>query len=336
MTKTVNVTDEKMIPEVIMDWLQSGEASLLVRQNNSEELAVRYPYSESSDNVEAIVSMNVKDGFNRIQGTWSRNGFWFKDKKLFLVKKAVMKEHHFSNVVLYRDVLNTMRKALLEKVWEMFTILYPTRDSLEASKMYNSALKEEYTTRETELDWLHGKLRTNAKEIFFDKLLFHPWFNPFEEDEVIDWFSGNEEKVLTEAMNTIKENNALVEGPGRLMISVFRVGLLRAYILSEKAKNYTPSAKILASMKIAGAVFAYVKKHGDVKNFNIVCKNSEGQIFKGKIRKNDVLDADSVYSSLPINWIGKGFIDPEDKWKPPAADNVMSVSYRNDTLYEKA
>lgn len=337
MTRIVNAEDEKMAIEGFMDWLAGDEGSLLVRLYDSEELATRYPYSKSSGNVEAIVSMNVKDGFKRMHGTWSRNGFWLKDRNLFLVKEAVMREHHFSNVVLYRDVLRTMKKALLEKVWELFTTLYPTRDSLEVLKMYNSSLKEDYTTRETELDWLHRKLRTNAKEIFFDELLFHPWYNPFEEDEVIDWLSGNEEKVLTETMNTIKEYNALEEGPGRMIISVIRLGLLRAYILSEKAKNYTPSAEILASMDIAGAVSAYVKNHGDVKNLNIVCKNSEGEIFKGKIRKSDLMDADSVYLDLSIKWTGKGFSDPKDKWKiVPTADNVTSLSYRNTVLYEKA
>ena len=342
MTKIVNASDEKMVQEGFMDWLAGNEGSLLVRIDDTEELAARYPYSESYDNVESIVSMNVKDGFKRTRGgAWSIKGFWLKDKKLFLAKKAFMTAHHFSNVVLYRDVLHTMRNAFLEKVWGMFTAFYPTLGSLKDFKMCNSSLKEEFTTRETELNWLHGKLETNTKAIFFKEVLdilsFHPFSDPFEENEVIDWLSGNEEKVITEKINAIKENIVQKIAPKRQIVLILCLGLMRAYILSEKAKNYTPSAKILASMEIANAVSSYVKNHEDVKNFNIVCKNSEGQIFKGKIRKTDVMDADSVYSNLYINWTGEGFSEPEDNWKfVPTADNVTSVSYRKDILYEKA
>ena len=337
MIKVINATSDEMAIDGFMDWLKGDETSLLVKIDNSEELATRYPYSDALPNVDAIISMNVKDFTPQSKGTWDRNGFWFKDKNLFLTKSAYNMAKKYSNVVLCADVLMEMRKALLDKVWDMYSKLYPTLDDVKRLKISNSGVTDEYITREINMKWLNGNLKSDAKEIFVDEVLFSPTFHYFDENSAVFWLSGDKEGVLSGAMEGIKRFYELGEGPGNQFISLYHVSLQRAYMLSEKAKNFTPSANVIAAKEIGEAVSSYGKSHDGVKNLTIVCKNSAEETFTGKIPMSDLMSADVVYLRIHPTWKGMSFYNPGEKWcSGPTADQVISISYRKDVIYKKA
>lgn len=325
MTKVVSVNSDKMLIKSFMNWIEGDESALLVRWNGSEDVTVRYPYSESLPQVEGIASMGVKTQNNvESNGTWQRNGYWFKKQKLFLCRQANEYTKPYKNIISYGDMLHAMKKAFLEDVWEKYSKLFPTLESMKDLGFDMLILREPYITEQTDMAWLTGKLPMNPKDIFMEKTPCYSFFLLFDEKNLIEWLANNKEKIPEGITKNLKTHYALMDVNDKSLVVNFLGNLKMAYLMVEKARNYTPSSKVVASKKIADAMVEYKENHYMGKTVTVVWDNSKGETQKERMAVDDLLLPDEVYLHL----------NPDDE--DITADQVKYIKFGKDYIYQKA
>ena len=341
MTHIVTATSKDMSIEKFVTWLKSDESSVLIKTNFGQfsfgELNVRYPYSLSLPNAEAITTMVVEDKDSMEKnGTWERIGIWFKDKHIFLCKYGRYLGDPDVKEIRYADVIDEIKETLLSKVFAMCMELYPTLEDLKTVAKDSSYVMNEELNRHTDLAWIHGKINTSAKELFVADMINAYVVRVFNDDSAVHWIAGDRDNVLEEHLQTIKENLLKAKNNPSLKlteISDYLVAFKRAVLLADKAKNYVETPKALTAVNISKAVTAYLKDH-EVKNFKILCRNDMGEEFVGQIPRDDLIDAAGVYLRLEPKWKGESFSNRNDKWAyMPTADQVVRISYNRDIVY---
>ena len=343
MTHIVNVQSKAMAIENFLEWLESGEDSVMMKVNygnlSINELVVRYPYSSSLPNVEAVTSIVVEEnGCPEKNGSWERVGVWFKDKKVFLCTTGDYLGDMDIKRIHYFDVIREMRETFLSRVFNFCHELYPTPEDLTDVAKNISSIMDEELNHDVDMAWIQGKQNTNAKEIFIANLIdSHALITAFDEESAIHWVAGEQDSLLQNHFSVIKkEILEFKKNPslGTTDVSMYLSAFKKAVLLADKAKKYVGTPKALAAVNIAEAVTAYLKDHVVKKNFKIVCKNSKGEEFTGQIPRDDLITADGIYLVLRPDWKGPSFYEDGDKWSNcPAANQVVRISYKKDIVY---
>ncbi len=324
----------------IYEWLKSDEKMKIVsREDNTGGwtlLFIKLPCTKKGfEDVTMVISGQITDMDDWCSTrNFSRCGFWMPEREIFLEDNVhsynfCENNHHF---ISESKLINEVKKLSKKGIYDYYHEKYPTYEALGIALPDSDPVKA-LQAKIMDLDWLH------------DTMPVSDWYY-FERGNPVDWGLCN---ITTEMCIRYLTGDQDIfydlfvrpfmdETDERMKTKIhdIKTALATAYSYDKLRQHYKPSARAMATKKIADAINAFMDGNKDksIQNFKVTGEFSDKSVGTFTVSAGHLDNYDSVYDR--IDTYGKKSMETgasinEDMM----ADKVIKITYGRKVIYSK-